>query len=102
MADNFKMSTEKKGGDWIVIRMSGDFDGMSAWELIHKMHEFSGQYYLVEVDTSGVTEMVPFGYKTFAVNVKSLKKSPSTFVVTGDFAPYLSDSLMVEAQRAVA
>ncbi|GAB6095823.1 hypothetical protein JCM14469_20760 [Desulfatiferula olefinivorans] len=92
MALNFKINTQRKDKGRIEIHMSGDFDGMSAWELIHKMTEYSGTCDLIEVNTNGLRELVPFGRKVFTTNAAPLSKSPSRYVITGPMASFFSES----------
>ena len=99
MALNFKIKTSKVDNERIVIRMSGDFDGSSAWELIHKMNEYSETYEVIEVDTDGLKELIPFGRSTFMSHGKSLRQTPSRFVVTGGYAPYFSELSLFEPVR---
>lgn len=100
MALNFKMSTHRKDRDWIVIHVSGDFDGMSAWELIHKMNEYSETCGKIEINTSGLKELVPFGLKVFLSHAALFRKSPSRYVVTGPKAMFLSGTSPFEPLRA--
>jgi hypothetical protein len=99
MALNFKIITQKQNRDSIVIHLSGDFDGTSAWELIHTLNDYSGRYDLIEVSTHGLKELVPFGCSTLEKNAGPLKKTSSRYVVTGPKAPLLSNAAPFMIQR---
>lgn len=99
MAVNFKLNTSKKDKERIVISMSGDFDGMSAWELIHKMREYEGMCELIEVNTNGLKELIPFGRNVLMANAKPSRKSRSRYVVTGLNAAFFSDFQPFETMR---
>lgn len=91
MALNFRINTRKHNNQRIVIDLSGDFDGTSAWELIHTLNDYSGHFELIEVNTDGLKELVPFGKNIFEKHAGPLKKSSSRYVFTGPMAMSLSN-----------
>ncbi len=101
MAVNFKMSTTRKDNKRMIIRMSGDFDGTSAWELVHKLQEEAGNFDVVELDTRGIKNLVPFGRQTFLVQAAPLKKMKKTLLVSGPYADDLVGSDPVRPGRPV-
>ncbi|MFA6012215.1 MAG: hypothetical protein WC799_19645 [Desulfobacteraceae bacterium] len=101
MAVNFKMDTHKKEKKRMIIRMSGDFDGNSAWELVHKLVEQSGKFDVVELDTHGLKKMLPFGRNVFLSQAASLKKTKTPFLVSGPYADDLTGPGMFLAKRSV-
>lgn len=101
MALNFKMDTRKKKDNNIEICLSGDFDGMSAWELIHKINEYSECCDLIELNTHGLKDIIPFGRRVFEVQAKPLNKSRSRYVVTGPGATMFSECIPVYCKGAM-
>jgi len=81
--------------------MSGDFDGNSAWELVHKLVEQSGKFDVVELDTHGLKKMLPFGRNVFLSQASSLKKTKTPFLVSGPYADDLTGPGMFLAKRSV-
>ncbi len=60
MASNFHIKFRKSRGN-LHLRPKGTFDGNSAWELIHLVHDkYDGQG-RVFIDTGGLGEVSPFG-----------------------------------------
>jgi anti-anti-sigma regulatory factor len=99
MAANFRMSTRKKEKGRIVIQMSGDFDGSSAWELIHKLNECSGKNDVIEVDTDGLKTLAPFGKDILISHLSPIGKSVPRYVITGSNADFLSDVRLFRSSK---
>lgn len=100
MAMNFRISTGRKDADLIVLRLSGDFDGSSAWELINVMSAYTGKKTAMEVDTSGLKTLVPFGKSTWMTHGTPLIRSFSHFSFTGRKADDLNDVERVSNRKA--
>jgi hypothetical protein len=64
MARNFRITSRRKG-DALYFLLSGDFDGMSAMELIYALKEYSGSAGRIYIDTDGVLSLFPFGRDVF-------------------------------------
>lgn len=88
MALNFRMDTYRENSGRIVIRLSGDFDGSSAWELVHKLREQRGKAELVKLDTRGLKTLVPFGRNVFLAHTGKKRHNAdiTSFVVCGPYA----------------
>ena len=64
MSMNFQIDYKRENGD-LYVSPIGDFDGSSAWELIHLIDEqYDGQG-LVHIDTGRLCHVCPFGCNTF-------------------------------------
>ncbi len=101
MAVNFRMNAHKKDNRRMTIRLSGDFDGSSAWELVHMLLEHSGKVDLVELDTRGLKTLVPFGRNVFLAQTGAIKRKPgrTLFVVSGPYADELGGEDMPRTVR---
>jgi ABC-type transporter Mla MlaB component len=72
MAQNFKISIHRKI-DNLSIRLMGDFDGNSAWELINAIRENLNNSKFIQIDTSKLKKVYPFGREVFKSNLLSVK-----------------------------
>jgi hypothetical protein len=67
MATNFRICINKfKGAHH--IKLVGDFDGSSAFELINMLKTHLGESGKITVDTSGLFSILPFGVDVFKKN----------------------------------
>ena len=83
MASNFKISSQKNKGK-LLIRLTGDFDGSSACELINTLEAYHGSIGNVVVDTCGLLSIHPFGRGVFH-KYCSVKKLPVNVTFTGKY-----------------
>jgi hypothetical protein len=67
MAQNFKISIHRKI-DNLSIRLMGDFDGNSAWELINAIKENRNNSKFIQIDTSKLKKVYPFGREVLKSN----------------------------------
>ena len=72
MAQNFKISIHRKI-DKLSIRLMGDFDGNSAWELINAIRENLNNSKFKQIDTSKLKKVYPFGREVFKSNLLIVK-----------------------------
>jgi hypothetical protein len=72
MAHNFKMNIHRRI-DKVTIRLTGDFDGSSAWELINAIRENLNNLKFVQIDTGELKMVYPFGREVFRNNVPNEK-----------------------------
>jgi hypothetical protein len=68
MAQNFKISVHRTF-DNLYIRLMGDFDGSSAWELINAIRENLNNFKFIKIDTSRLKKVYPFGREVFKSNL---------------------------------
>ena len=55
--------------DKLTIRLAGDFDGSSAWELINAIRENLNNLKFVKIDTGELKMVHPFGREGFRNNI---------------------------------
>ena len=67
MAQNFKISIHRTI-DNLYIRLMGDFDGNSAWELINAIRENLNNSKFIQIDTGKLKKVYPFGGEVFYYN----------------------------------
>jgi len=67
MAHNFKISIHRNI-DNLSIRLMGDFDGSSAWELINVIRENLNNFKFIQIDTGKLKKVYPFGREVFKSN----------------------------------
>jgi len=60
MALNFKININRTN-DNLYIRLMGDFDGSSAWELINAISENLNNSKFIQIDTGKLKKVYPFG-----------------------------------------
>ena len=72
MAQNFKIRIHRKI-DNLSIRLTGDFDGSSAWELINTIRENLNNLKFIQIDISKLKKVYPFGREVFKYNLLSVK-----------------------------
>jgi len=60
MATNFHMFTHKTT-ETLHIKLTGDFDGSSASELVNTLEEHRGRYYQIFINTTELSTVHPFG-----------------------------------------
>ena len=82
MNSNFHVSLEKSNGN-LHLRLTGNFDGSSAWKLINLLHEqYSGKGKIF-VDTQGLREVCPFGCDIFKSHLKQRRLPADRLVFKG-------------------
>lgn len=89
MAKNFKVSSYTNGGA-LNLKLGGDFDGISAHELIDTLKTEGARYPKIFIDTGGMGDIHPFGVDVFKSYFNRLKGSSAEFVFTGENAVRLA------------
>ena len=72
MAHNFKMNIHCRI-DKLFIRLTGDFDGNSAFELLNALSENLNNTKYILIDTKKLQEVYPFGREVFYHNFLKMK-----------------------------
>jgi len=72
MAHNFKISTHRTI-DNLYVRLIGDFDGSSAFELLNALRENLNSAKFILIDTYNLKEVYPFGREVFYYNFLRIK-----------------------------
>jgi hypothetical protein len=80
MASNFKIRAERKN-DALHLRLRGDFDGGSAFALIHLIGRSGAG--TIFIHTNELKEIHPFGREVFLKNLAGCGKERLQLVFTG-------------------
>jgi hypothetical protein len=72
VASNFKIYSLKTR-ESLHSRLTGDFDGSSAYELINKISKYGKNFYEIYIDTNDLNSIYPFGREVFKKRLGFLK-----------------------------
>ena len=82
MASNFQIFSFKTR-DSLHLKLAGDFDGNSAYELINTLTEHGNGFYEIFIDTNELTTIHPFGKDVFQKNLRSSNKIYRNLIFLG-------------------
>jgi len=82
MANNFKMSIKKEREN-LHIQIRGDFDGMSAYQLLHVLKNHSRTCKRILINTGSLKEVHLFGKNLFRENLEFLNRQSCALSFTG-------------------
>ena len=82
MASNFQIYSFKTR-DSLHLKLTGDFDGSSAYELINTLTENGKGLYEIYIDTNELTTIHPFGRDVFQKNLRSSNRLFRNLVFIG-------------------
>jgi hypothetical protein len=89
MASNFKIALHRSS-DTLHLKLTGNFDGSSAHELINVLkRNWSGARKVI-IHTNSLKTIHPFGRDTFQKNMTALKDYSVRIVFTGENAKELA------------
>ena len=95
MAPNFKIFSHQNS-DNLHLKLMGDFDGSSAYELINTLEKYHGNGGRVFIHTCALSSVHPFALDVFQKN-GSIKKLSQSLTFTGEYgatiAPQGSNAL---------
>jgi hypothetical protein len=89
MASNFGITVDQKS-DGYGLKLDGDFDATSAWELIYAIKKLPEDAISVAIFTDGLKDILPFGLHVFHRFMRSLNGQSTRIVFTGISASRLS------------
>jgi hypothetical protein len=89
MASNFGITVDKNSNGH-GLKLSGDFDGTSAYELIYAIKKLPQNKQTVKVSTDGLKNIHPFGLDVFHRNMSSRNFRSTKIVFTGKNGTWLS------------
>ena len=89
MATNFRISVHKNAEN-LDLKLMGDFDGTSAYELLHALAKCGHHTSRIYIDTSSLKEINPFGLQVFQDNLALLKGGHLELVFAGEHASELA------------
>lgn len=101
MASNFGIAVDKKS-DGFGLKLEGDFDATSAYELIYAIKKLPEDTVKVTIYTNGLKNIHPFGMDVFHRFMSSLNGQSTRIVLTGNNACQLSlgNSRLTSFRRA--
>ena len=82
MASNFRIHQDRKS-DCLHLKLTGDMDGDSAYEIINLLDGNSNGIKDVVIETSGLTTIFPFGRNVFSKNFHKIKNQYADILFTG-------------------
>ena len=82
MASNFHIISYKDG-DSLYLRLSGNFDGGSAHELINTLKKNGNGSWDIFIDTNNLKTIHPFGRDVFQKNLRSIIKQLKNLIIVG-------------------
>jgi hypothetical protein len=89
MAQNFDISMHRNS-DNLHLKLSGDFDGSSACQLLDVLRQYSHSSHKIIIHTSCLGDICLFGRETFRCRLRGLKGGCSRILFTGDNAVQLA------------
>ena len=82
MASNFQILFFKTR-DSLHLKLDGDFDGSSAYELINALRDHGAEFFQIFIDTNDLKTVHAFGREVFQKNFGALKQL-SNLIFIGD------------------
>jgi hypothetical protein len=82
MANNFKFLLNRIR-DKIHLKLYGDFDGSSAFELINILKKHKSASNQIVIDTNNLDTIYPFGINVFKRNIGVMNIKFSNIIITG-------------------
>ncbi len=89
MSSNFRICVHKNS-DSLHLKLSGDFDGSSALQLINHLKKKGRGISRVFIHTNSLNEIHPFGQEVFQRNLTALDQQSVSYVFTGENAVQLA------------
>jgi anti-anti-sigma regulatory factor len=89
MASNFEIGIDKNS-DGLGLKLAGDFDATSAYELIYAIKKLPEETAKICIYTNDLKNIHPFGLDVFHRFMSSLNGQSTKFVFTGNSAFQLS------------
>ncbi len=83
MAANFRILSHRKRNN-LHLKLMGDFDGSSAYELINKLKANCGSVVRIFIHTGSLKIIYPVGQKVFQSKLSVPRCEVSKFIFTGE------------------
>ncbi len=83
MASNFGIDLDKTS-DGVSLKLAGDLDGTSAYELIYAIKKLPEDTGRITICTNGLKNTYPFGLDVFHRFMRSLNGQSAKIVLTGN------------------
>jgi len=91
MASNFHMFSFKTR-DSLHLKLEGDFDGNSAYELLETLKKYDSGSYQIFIDTSDLKTIYPFGKEVFQKKLGTFKQQLSNLIFIGQNDRHLAQN----------
>jgi len=85
MATNFRIAASRNG-ETLHLKLMGDFDGISAHELLDTLKKRVVHASRIFLDTNNLKDIYPFGLNVFYTNLHTLKDRSVELIFTGENA----------------
>jgi len=82
MARNFKITAQRSRKN-LSLSLAGDFDGSSAFELLHALQQKGADSQTIVVNTDGLASVLPFGREMLQRNFFTLNGLRARIHFTG-------------------
>jgi len=89
MASNFRIFMHRNS-DSLHLKLAGDFDGTSAFELVDMGKKNGPGLRKVFIHTSNLKTIHPFGLQVFEKSLSDLKNSSFQLLFTGEYAQQIA------------
>ena len=89
MATNFAIHRRRRNHD-LHLGLSGDFDGSSAFELVHCLHKALETNHRIFIHTDNLSNLMAFGCEMFQKQFRSEGTAIARVVFTGAHAPEMA------------
>jgi anti-anti-sigma regulatory factor len=83
MASNFHI-VSYKAKDSLHLKLEGDFDGNSAYELLETLKKYDSGSYQIFIDTNDLKTIYPFGREVFQKKLGMFKQKLNNLVFIGE------------------
>jgi len=101
MASNFEITIDKTS-DGFGLKLTGDFDATSAYELIYAIKKLPEKARRLDIYTNGLKNINPFGLDVFHRCIKFSGINSAKIVFNGKYALLLSDPRFASEQSFLA
>lgn len=91
MASNFQIYSYKTK-DSLHLKLNGDFDGNSAYELINTLNKAGTGFWEIFIDTNGLKTIHSFGRYVFEKNLSNLNNKLNNLIFIGEKRHKISPS----------
>ena len=83
MASNFHMFSFKTR-DSLHLKLEGDFDGNSAYELLEALKKYGSGFYQIFIDTNDLKTIYPFGREVFQKKIGTFNQEFNNLIFIGE------------------
>lgn len=92
MASNFKIAIHQSD-DNLHLKLTGDFDGSSAWELINSLKTHQGGVNKIFINTDSLKYIDPFGKGILQKNICGPAEKSLRIIFSGEKASELASEI---------